>query len=115
RGGGGVGPRGRLGALVGAAGLEGGNIQGGLLNYWKQGLDNCWWVIDNNRQSLDSVVSDRLFMKMAGLFENLGWKVVLIKYGKLLQRAFAEPGGERLRAWIDDCPNILYSAPAFQG
>jgi pyruvate dehydrogenase E1 component len=61
------------------------------------------------------VVSDRLFMKMAGLFENLGWKVTLIKYGKLLQRAFAEPGGQRLKQWIDDCPNMLYSALVFQG
>jgi pyruvate dehydrogenase E1 component len=86
-----------------------------LLEYWKHGLKNCWWVIDYNRQSLDSVVSDRLFMKMAGLFENLGWKVVLIKYGKLLQRAFAEPGGQRLKEWIDDCANMLYSALVFQG
>src|SRR5262249_26681504 len=68
-----------------------------------------------NRQSLDSVVSDRLFMKMAGLFENLGWKVVLLKYGKLLQRAFAEPGGQRLKEWIDDCPNMLYSPLVVQG
>jgi pyruvate dehydrogenase E1 component len=54
-------------------------------------------------------------MKMAALFENLGWKVVLIKYGKLLQRAFAEPGGQRLKEWIDDCPNMVYSALVFQG
>jgi pyruvate dehydrogenase E1 component len=54
-------------------------------------------------------------MKVAGLFENLGWKVVLIKYGKLLQAAFKEPGGARLKEWIDDCPNMLYSALVFQG
>ena len=54
-------------------------------------------------------------MKVAGLFENLGWKVVLIKYGKLLQAVFREPGGERLRRWIDDCPNQLYSALVFEG
>ncbi|MGE0701778.1 MAG: transketolase, partial [Hyphomicrobiaceae bacterium] len=34
--------------------------------------------------------------------------------GKLLQAAFAEPGGERLRTWIDDCPNQLYSALVFE-
>ncbi len=61
------------------------------------------------------MVSDRLFMKVAALFENLGWKVILIKYGKLLQSAFAEPGGQRLKEWIDDCPNMLYSALVFQG
>jgi len=108
-------PKGRMVALVGDAELDEGNVHEALLEYWKHGLDNCWWVIDYNRQSLDSVVSDRLFMKMAGLFENLGWKVVLIKYGKLLQSAFAEPGGQRLKQWIDDCPNMLYSALVFQG
>src|SRR5262249_9997082 len=44
-----------------------------------------------------------------------GWNVVILKYGSLLQAAFAEPGGERLRAWIDSCPNQLYSALVFQG
>jgi len=108
-------PKGRMVALVGDAELDEGNIHEALLEYWKHGLENCWWVIDYNRQSLDSVVSDRLFMKLAGLFENLGWRVVLIKYGKLLERAFAEPGGEQLQRWIDDCPNMLYSALVFQG
>ena len=108
-------PKGRMVALMGDAEIDEGNVHEALLEYWKHGLTNCWWVIDYNRQSLDSVVSDRLFMKMAGLFDNLGWKVVLIKYGKLLQRAFTEPGGQRLKQWIDDCPNLLYSALVFQG
>ncbi|MEZ5818444.1 MAG: transketolase [Hyphomicrobiaceae bacterium] len=108
-------PKGRLVALMGDAEIDEGNIHEALLEYWKHGLKNCWWVVDYNRQSLDSVVSDRLFMKVAGLFENLGWKVVLIKYGKLLQAAFEESGGDRLRSWIDDCPNQLYSALVFEG
>jgi pyruvate dehydrogenase E1 component len=45
----------------------------------------------------------------------MGWNVVTIKYGRRLEAAFARPGGERLRAWIDDCPNSLYSALTFQG
>jgi pyruvate dehydrogenase E1 component len=101
--------------IMGDAEIDEGNVHEALLEYWKHGLENCWWVIDYNRQSLDSVVSDRLFMKVAGLFENLGWKVVLIKYGKLLQAVFKEAGGARLREWIDDCPNMLYSALVFQG
>ena len=108
-------PKGRMIGIMGDAEIDEGNVHEALLEYWKHGLQNCWWIIDYNRQSLDSVVSDRLFMKMAGLFENLGWKVALIKYGKLLQRAFAEPGGQRLKQWIDDCPNMLYSALVFQG
>ena len=108
-------PKGRMVALMGDAEIDEGNIHEALLEYWKHGLTNTWWVVDYNRQSLDSVVSDRLFMKVAGLFENLGWKVVLIKYGKLLERAFARPGGKDLQRWIDDCPNQLYSALVFQG
>ncbi len=108
-------PKGRLIALMGDAEMDEGNIHEALLEYWKHGLKNCWWVVDYNRQSLDSVVSDQLFMKVAGLFDNLGWKVVFIKYGKLLEAAFREPGGERLRQWIDECPNQLYSALVFEG
>ncbi len=107
--------KGRMVSLMGDAEIDEGNIHEALLEYWKHGLENCWWVVDYNRQSLDSVVSDQLFMKVAGLFENLGWKVLLLKYGKLLQAAFAEPGGAHLQRWIDDCPNQLYSALVFEG
>jgi len=41
--------------------------------------------------------------------------VVILKYGSLLEAAFAEPGGEKLREWIDRCPNQLYSVLVFQG
>jgi pyruvate dehydrogenase E1 component len=108
-------PKGRMVALMGDAEIDEGNIHEALLEYWKHGLTNTWWVVDYNRQSLDSVVSDQLFMKVAGLFENLGWEVMLIKYGKLLQHAFRQPGGDHLRRWINDCPNQLYSALVFQG
>ena len=108
-------PKGRMIALMGDAEFDEGNVHEALLEYWKHGLKNCWWVVDYNRQSLDSVVSDKLFMKVAGMFENLGWEVILIKYGKLQEAAFAEPGGERLRTWIADCPNQLYSALVFEG
>jgi pyruvate dehydrogenase E1 component len=108
-------PKGRMIALMGDAEIDEGNIHEALLEYWKHGLTNTWWIVDYNRQSLDSVVSDQLFMKVAGLFENLGWKVILLKYGKLLQQVFAEPGGIHIKRWIDDCPNQLYSALVFQG
>ena len=32
-----------------------------------------------------------------------------------MQAAFAEPGGEALRKWIDSCPNQMYAALCFQG
>ena len=74
-----------------------------------------WWIVDYNRQSLDFVVPDRLFGRIEGLFRDMGWNVVTIKYGRKLEAAFARDGGEALRRWIDDCPNSLYSALTFQG
>ncbi|WP_376801040.1 transketolase [Candidatus Raskinella chloraquaticus] len=106
---------GRMVALMGDAELDEGNIFECLLEAWKHNIRNCWWVIDYNRQSLDSIVSDQLFQKHASVFRDLGWEVITLKYGYLLEAAFKEAGGERLRQWIDECPNLLYSALTFQG
>jgi pyruvate dehydrogenase E1 component len=106
---------GRMIALVGDAELDEGNMYEALLEGWKKDIRNVWWVIDYNRQSLDSVISDRLFGRIDHLFENMGWRVVTLKYGKLLERAFAQPGGDALRNWIDTCPNSLYAALTFKG
>ena len=108
-------PAGRHVAIVGDAELDEGNIYEALLEGWKHDIRNVWWVVDYNRQSLDSVVQDRLFGRIEGLFRDMGWNVVTIKYGRKLQAAFARPGGEALRRFIDDCPNSLYSALTFQG
>src|SRR5258705_1979591 len=106
---------GRMVALVGDAELDEGNIFEAMLEGWKQGLRNCWWVIDYNRQSLDAVVREGLWERYEKLFRAFGWDVVILKHGSLQQAAFAEPGGARLRDWIDSCPNQLYSALVFQG
>ena len=106
---------GRMVALVGDAELDEGNIFEALLDGWKQGLRNCWWIIDYNRQSLDAVVREGLWERYEQLFKNFGWDVVIVKYGSLQQAAFKEPGGDKLKAWIDNCPNQLYSALVFAG
>ncbi len=108
-------PAGRHVAVVGDAELDEGNIYEALLEGWKHDIRNVWWVVDYNRQSLDSVVPDRLFGRIEGLFRDMGWNVVTIKYGRKLEAAFARPEGEQLRRWIDDCPNSLYAALTFQG
>lgn len=108
-------PEGRMIALVGDAELDEGNIFEAMLEGWKQGLRNCWWVIDYNRQSLDAVVREGLWARFEALFRGFGWDVVILKYGSLLEAAFREPGGDALRAWIDNCPNQLYSALVFRG
>jgi pyruvate dehydrogenase E1 component len=106
---------GRMIALVGDAEMDEGNIFEALAEGWKHGLRNTWWVVDYNRQSLDAVVREGLWEKFETMFRNFGWDVVIVKYGKLMQQAFAEPGGEALKRWIDNCPNALYAALCFQG
>ena len=106
---------GRMVALVGDAELDEGNIYECLQEGWKHELRNCWWIIDYNRQSLDGVVREGLWKRIEAIFESFGWRVVRLKYGALQKAAFVEPGGDRLRAWIDACPNQLYSALTFQG
>jgi pyruvate dehydrogenase E1 component len=108
-------PEGRMVALIGDAELDEGNIFEAILEGWKHGLRNCWWIIDYNRQSLDAVVREGLWERYEQLFTNFGWDVVIVKYGSLQQAAFKEPGGEKLRHWIDNCPNQLYSALVFAG
>ena len=102
-------------ALAGDAELDEGNIFEALLEGWKHDVRNLWWIIDYNRQSLDAVVSDRLFGRIDAMFEMFGWRVVTLKYGRLLEAAFARPDGEHLREWIDACPNSLYSALVYKG
>src|SRR3954469_11274775 len=108
-------PEGRMIALLGDAEMDEGNIFEALLEGSKHGLRNTWWVVDYNRQSLDAVVREGLWSKFEGIFRNFGWDVVVLRHGKMQQAAFAEPGGERLREWIEACPNQLYSALTFQG
>ena len=106
---------GRMVAIVGDAELDEGNVFEAMLEGWKHDVRNLWWVIDYNRQSLDAVVSDRLFNRIDALFTTMGWRVVTLKYGTRLEAAFAGPDGEALRQWIDACPNSLYSALVFKG
>jgi pyruvate dehydrogenase E1 component len=105
---------GRMVAIVGDAEFDEGNVFEAMLEGWKHDVRNLWWIIDYNRQSLDSVVSDQLFQAIERAFEGTGWRVVTLKYGKLLEAAFQRPGGDALRRWIDDCPNTLYSALTYK-
>ena len=108
-------PQGRMIALVGDAELDEGNVYECLQEGWKHNLRNVWWIIDYNRQSLDGVVHEGLSDRISAVFGAFGWNLVVLKYGKLQQEAFKEPGGEKLKQWIDDCPNQLYSALMFEG
>ncbi len=108
-------PEGRMIGLLGDAEMDEGNIFEALLEGWKNGLRNTWWVVDYNRQSLDAVVREGLWSRFEAMFAAFGWDVVVLRHGKLQEAAFAEPGGEKLRDWIESASNQLYSALTFQG
>jgi pyruvate dehydrogenase E1 component len=106
---------GRMIALVGDAELDEGNVFEVLLEGWKHQIRDTWWIIDYNRQSLDTVIPDQLSPRIEHVFRDMDWRVVTLKYGRPLERAFARRGGDALRHWIDECPNSLYSALAYHG
>ena len=108
-------PEGRMVSLIGDAEMDEGNIYEALIEGWKHGLRNTWWIVDYNRQSLDAVIREGLWEKFESMFRNFGWDVVILKHGALQEAAFKEPGGAALRDWIGRCPNQLYSALTFQG
>lgn len=106
---------GRMIALMGDAELDEGNIYECLIEGYKHDLRNCWWVVDYNRQSLDSTTADRMFRRFDDIFETCGWRVLTLKYGKLQRAAFARPGGKTLEEWIDTCPNADYAVLTYKG
>ena len=63
--------------------MDEGNIFEALLEGWKHGLRNTWWIIDYNRQSLDAVVREGLYARFEAIFRAFGWDVVILKYGSL--------------------------------
>jgi pyruvate dehydrogenase E1 component len=109
------GKRGRMISLLGDAELDEGNIYECLIEGAKHDLRDTWWIVDYNRQSLDATTNDDVFDRIADMFTACGWQVITLKYGRLLQQAFAEPGGQALKAWIEACPNDHYAALTFKG
>ncbi len=82
---------GRMIALMGDAELDEGNIYECLIEGYKHDIRNCWWIVDYNRQSLDSTTADRMFRRFDDIFETCGWRVITLKHGKLQRAAFKQP------------------------
>jgi pyruvate dehydrogenase E1 component len=106
---------GRMISLLGDAELDEGNIYEALIEACKHDLRNTWWIVDYNRQSLDATTSDRMFTRYGEIFDAAGWRVETLKWSKRQLAAFARPGGEALKGWIETAPNDLYSALTYQG
>ncbi|MFI7576360.1 transketolase-like TK C-terminal-containing protein [Micromonospora sp. NPDC049497] len=103
-------PHSRFVALIGDAELDEGNIWEAVADPATTGLGNVMWLVDFNRQSLDRVVPGIRINQWRGQFEAAGWHVVEVKYGRKLAEAYARPGGEALRDWIDAMPNEQYQS-----
>ena len=106
---------GRMIALMGDAELDEGNIYECLIEAYKHDIRNCWWIVDYNRQSLDSTTADRMFRRFDDIFETCGWRVETLKQGKFQRATFAKPGGAAIGEWIDNCPNAEFAALTYQG
>ena len=106
---------GRMVALMGDAELDEGNIYECLIEAYKHDIRNCWWIVDYNRQSLDATTAERMFRRFDEIFASCGWRVVTLKYGKQLEAAFEEKGGDALKTWIDEVGNADYAALTYLG
>ena len=103
-------PRSRFVAVIGDAELDEGNVWEAVADPATDGLGNSMWIVDLNRQSLDRVVPGVRIEQWKQQFAGAGWHVVEAKYGRALEAAFAQPGGDSLRAWIDAMPNEQYQS-----
>lgn len=106
---------GRMVALMGDAELDEGNIYECLIEAAKHDIRNCWWIVDYNRQSLDATSADRMFRRFDEIFAACGWRVITLRYGKMLEAAFREKGGKALKGWLDEVSNADYSALTYLG
>jgi pyruvate dehydrogenase E1 component len=101
-------PAGRFISLIGDAELDEGAIWEAIVDPAVAGLGELLWVVDLNRQSLDRVVPDIQIERLRGMFAAAGWQVVTLKWGRLAREIFDRPGGEELRARLEQMPNEEY-------
>ena len=102
------GNNGRFVSVLGDAELDEGVVWEAIAEPSMTDLKNVLWVVDLNRQSLDRVVPGIRMSAWRKMFEANNWKVIEAKYGKELQRVFAQEKGELLKNAIDDMPNEVY-------
>jgi len=99
---------GRQYSLLGDAELDEGAVWEAIVDPGIAEMGEIVWVVDVNRQSLDRVVPGIAADRLRGMFDAAGWKVITLKYGRLLDDLFARDGGDVLRQRIDAMPNPEY-------
>jgi pyruvate dehydrogenase E1 component len=96
---------GRQIALLGDAELDEGACWEAIVDPVVPHLGEVLWVVDLNRQSLDRIVPEMAAGRLVSMFDAAGWQTIVVKYGRWLRELFARPGGEALRARIDEMRN----------
>jgi pyruvate dehydrogenase E1 component len=99
---------GRQYSLVGDAELDEGAVWEAIVDPGTADLGEVVWIVDLNRQSLDRVVPNIAAGRLESMFEGAGWQVVTVKFGKLLESLFSQPGGDVLRTRILEMSNPEY-------
>ncbi|MEZ5211032.1 pyruvate dehydrogenase [Gordonia sp. (in: high G+C Gram-positive bacteria)] len=99
---------GRQYSLVGDAELDEGAVWEALMDPAVQGLGEVVWIVDLNRQSLDRVVPNIAAQRLATMFSAVGWQVITVMFGALLEELFTRDGGPELRTRILEMPNPEY-------
>ena len=99
---------GRCVSVLGDAELDEGAIWEAVVDPVVSQLGEVLWVVDVNRQSLDRIVPDIAVGRLAKMFDAAGWQTLTVKYGSRLEEIFSRPGGESLRARIDEMTNEEY-------
>jgi pyruvate dehydrogenase E1 component len=99
---------GRQYSLVGDAELDEGAVWEAILDPAVAELGEVVWIVDVNRQSLDRVVPNIAAPRLGAMFDAAGWQVITVKFGRLLEALFTEPGGNALQARIIQMPNAEY-------
>ncbi len=102
------GRRGRYIAIVGDAELDEGNIPEALGEASTYGLENLWWIVDYNRQSLDRVMPEQTASRIRRQFEAKDWQVIELRYGSQQEAFFHDErlpsgAGQCLKDWLDTC------------
>lgn len=105
---------GRMITLVGDAELDEGNVYEALIEGWKHKVQDNWWFVDYNRQSLDKNSPDKSYRMIERMFRATGFDVVMLRYGKKLREFFKPPAGKIVKRWYDQCANDVFSAMCFQ-
>ena len=99
---------GRFVSLLGDAELDEGAIWEAIADPSVPQLGELLWIVDLNRQSLDRVVPDIQIERLQGMFAAAGWQVLTVKWGRTIEALFGQPGGEELRARMEQMPNEEY-------